>query len=89
MIENISILHVEDDLQIAELVSHVLERSEEIDSVLQVTSAADAVAALSAGKTDVVLLDLGLPDSQGFDTILRLRTSYPQYSDRCLDWQYG
>ena len=77
MTEKISILHVEDDLPIAALVSHVLERSEEINSVLQVTSATDAVAALSAGKTDVVLLDLGLPDSQGFDTILRLRTSFP------------
>ena len=33
---------------------------------------------LSAGGIDLVLLDLGLPDSQGLDTFIRLRTQAPR-----------
>ncbi len=33
---------------------------------------------LASGKVDVVLLDLGLPDSQGFDTFIKVHNSVPQ-----------
>ncbi len=33
---------------------------------------------LVSGKVDVILLDLGLPDSQGFDTFIKVHNSVPQ-----------
>jgi glutamate dehydrogenase (NAD(P)+) len=36
------------------------------------------LAALEPGDVDLVLLDLGLPDSQGLETLLRLRAATPQ-----------
>ena len=33
---------------------------------------------LTSGKVDVVLLDLGLPDSQGFDTFTKVHNSVPK-----------
>ncbi len=41
----------------------------EIDAVEHVTCLADALERLSAGGIDVVLLDLGLPDSDGLETV--------------------
>ncbi len=74
----INILHVEDDHQIAALVHQVLRTSSNMEvHIDHVSSAADALEFLSNRRTDIVLLDLGLPDSQGFNTILQLRTSFP------------
>ena len=41
------------------------------------SSLAEAAAALSAASFDAVLLDLGLPDSQGLDTFHALRAQGP------------
>lgn len=38
-----------------------------------VTNAADALDSLSAGRPDLVLLDLGLPDMDGVDLLRRIR----------------
>jgi DNA-binding NarL/FixJ family response regulator len=47
-----------------------------------VRAAADMASALSSARSmaglDMVLLDLGLPDSQGLDSLLRFRTDFPQ-----------
>jgi PAS domain S-box-containing protein len=37
----------------------------------------EALAVLAAGAPDVVLLDLGLPDSQGLDTLVKLHNAVP------------
>src|ERR1041385_1750130 len=39
---------------------------------------AAAIESLSSGSFDVVLLDLGLPDSQGLDTLRTLRRINPR-----------
>jgi DNA-binding NarL/FixJ family response regulator len=47
-----------------------------------VRAAADLASALSSARSkaglDMVLLDLGLPDSQGLNALLRFRTDFPE-----------
>jgi len=76
--ESISVLLVEDDEQDAYLVKRMLLQIQEVDvDVRHVTATADALDCISQECPDAVLLDLGLPDSQGFDTVLRIRASFP------------
>lgn len=62
------ILVVEDDEAIAAPLVRGLEREGH-----EVTRVATGAAAIDAGESDVVLLDLGLPDVDGLDVCRRLR----------------
>jgi two-component system response regulator RegX3 len=64
----VRVLMVEDDDAIAEPLARGLEREG-----LEVARAATGVEALDATDYDVVLLDLGLPDIDGFEVCRRLR----------------
>jgi two-component system, OmpR family, response regulator RegX3 len=64
----VRVLMVEDDDAIAEPLARGLEREG-----LDVERAATGAAALAAQDYDVVLLDLGLPDLDGFEVCRRLR----------------
>jgi two-component system catabolic regulation response regulator CreB len=66
-----SILLVEDDRPIAENVILALAR-ENLDC-RHVTLAADGLALLRGGGFDLAILDVGLPDSNGFDLCRTLR----------------
>lgn len=70
------ILIVEDNLEYAEDMAEFLTELEH--DVLTTSSASDMWAALSHGNIDVVVLDLGLPDEDGFNVIPRMRQLYPQ-----------
>ncbi len=65
------VLIVEDDDAIATPLAKGLER--EGLSVDRVETGADALERSAAGSFDVVLLDLGLPDRDGFDVCRELR----------------
>src|ERR1700720_2363756 len=65
------LLVVEDEKRIAELVRSALGRAGFVADV--VGTAADAIAALSMASYDGAILDLGLPDSDGFDIIAAVR----------------
>jgi response regulator of citrate/malate metabolism len=70
------VLLVEDDLGDALLVTRRLERElGSLDSIKleRATTLAEGIHLLGKQKTDVVLLDLHLPDSAGSDTVRRLR----------------
>ena len=70
------ILIVEDNLDYAEDMAEFLT---ELEHDVHITSsAADMWSALSHGNVDVVVLDLGLPDEDGFNVIPRMRQLYPQ-----------
>jgi DNA-binding response OmpR family regulator len=64
----VHLLVVEDDDDIAEPLARGLERHG-----YRVTRVANATDALAADAVDMVLLDLGLPDMDGFDVCRRLR----------------
>jgi two-component system, OmpR family, response regulator RegX3 len=66
----VRILLVEDDKAIGEPLQRALERDG-----YEVTWVASGAAALTAEPTDLVLLDLGLPDMDGLDVCKKLRAN--------------
>jgi DNA-binding response OmpR family regulator len=69
------ILIVEDNQDYAEDMAEFLT---ELEHEVHITSSAsDMWAALSLGNIGVVVLDLGLPDEDGFNVIPRMRQRYP------------
>lgn len=68
-----SVLVVEDERDIRELLRRYLER--EGHSVLTTGSGAEAIGFLRDSPPELVLLDLGLPDVDGFDVLVEAMTS--------------
>ena len=79
----ISVLLVEDNPGDARLIQEALKDAAEIDSAgptFRLTRAerlADGLARLTEGEVDVLLLDLSLPDSHGFETFTRAQARAP------------
>ena len=69
------VLMVDDDAELSGMVCELLER--EGWSVHSVLTAGDGERALSQGLPDAVLLDVMLPDANGFDVCRRWRAGYP------------
>lgn len=65
------IIVVEDESQIRRFVCDALRR--EGCSAVEAATAQQGLDAVAAGKTDLVILDLGLPDMGGLDFIVALR----------------
>ncbi len=65
------ILIVDDEPRIAEPLTYALER--EHFSVSHVALGEDALSRLGSEKVDLVVLDVGLPDINGFEVLKRLR----------------
>jgi PAS domain S-box-containing protein/putative nucleotidyltransferase with HDIG domain len=76
--EPLRVLVVEDNPADADLVREMLPETElvsfQVESVPRLSTAIDC---LKAGAFDLVLLDLGLPDSRGLGTYLKLRDAAP------------
>ena len=70
-----TILIVEDNLDYAEEMAAFLTTLEH--EVETASCASEMWLALSRGQTGVVVLDLGLPDEDGFNVIPRMRQLYP------------
>ena len=69
----IDILMVEDTPSDAEILQRLLRESSIRSSVQWVQSIAEAAEAIEDTSFDIVLTDLGLPDSFGIETVARLR----------------
>lgn len=76
----IKVLLVDDDAVDAQLVKRILAKSLETlkFAVESVGSLSSAIDCLSSKKYDTVLLDLGLPDSNGIDTVRKVREVSPR-----------
>ncbi len=75
----IRILLVEDDPADALLFRQMLSLPSVTSFRLEhVSLLSDAVHRVAAGETDIVILDLSLPDSHGFDTFATLREAIPK-----------
>ncbi|MFZ4394571.1 MAG: ATP-binding protein [Kiritimatiellia bacterium] len=74
--EPVRILVVEDDDGSARLLQIVLTHWPSVAYTLRrVADLAAAIREVNQGETDLVLLDLGLPDSQGIDTFVRMHAA--------------
>ncbi|HXT50586.1 MAG TPA: response regulator, partial [Thermoanaerobaculia bacterium] len=71
------LLLVEDDGELAASLGDMLELLAPQTTVTVASTLGEAAAALRAARFDAVLLDLGLPDSQGLDTFHALRAQAP------------
>jgi len=67
----VRILLVEDDRMLADAVARALRQTGHV--VQSAASGSEADDALAAGEYDLVLLDLGLPQLDGFEVLRRLR----------------
>lgn len=75
----VRVLVVEDNPGDARLVSVLLaENADVLFDVTEVSTLAQAVALAPAGSFDVVLTDLGLPDSSGVETVDAILTAWPR-----------
>lgn len=67
------VLLVEDNPQDAELIRRMLEKGDDPEfAVVHAAVLRDAIARLRSEHFDIILLDLGLPDSKGLDGIMRI-----------------
>ena len=69
------ILLVDDDTQVVRFMKDALE--EHGYNVTATTSGKDALAIIQQGTPDMLILDLNMPEPDGFDLLKTLRTKYP------------
>lgn len=75
----LDLLIIEDNPGDSLLLTEYIELSSlEINSIQTVTSLTSGLQHLALNETDLVLLDLTLPDSTGLDTFLTLNVQFPQ-----------
>ena len=77
--KNIKILLIEDNTDDAELMKRRLSKS--ANARFTITSAnnlRDGMAHIERDRPDLIISDLGLPDSSGLDTVTRILTKAPQ-----------
>jgi PAS domain S-box-containing protein len=78
-VEAVRILLIEDSPSDRRFFTAILCRvSQTAFSVTEATSLAAGLERLAVGATDLVLLDLGLPDSWGLETFMRLHAAWPR-----------
>lgn len=73
--EPVKALVVDDDPDILDVVSVCLQLRWPDASVLQASNAVDALATLECEKPDIIILDLGLPDTDGLEVCKTIRRS--------------
>ena len=69
---------VDDHQMVADGFERLINDSEDIRVTGKAYSAAGCMELLEAAPCDVVMLDVGLPDMQGFDLCLKIKKIYPQ-----------
>ena len=72
------VLLVEDDLEQASLISKILDKTSNDFEINWEPRLSEGLERLEQGGTDLIILDLGLPDSQGLDTFIRIYKKVPE-----------
>jgi CheY-like chemotaxis protein len=67
-----------DDSKLARMVmSSAFRRIRPDWELTEVTNAADAMKAISAGSVEIALIDFNMPDTDGLELVSRIRTIHP------------
>jgi len=74
----LSVLVVDDSALVRARLRQLLEESDSRCVVIEASTATDAARALRNLQPDVVVLDLSLPDGNGFDLLPRIKRAAPQ-----------
>jgi len=79
---NTKILVVDDDSELREAVTEQLSMHEEFE-VTAVGSGREGVQAAKVGRIDLVIMDVGLPDIDGYDAVRILRKTASRRPSSC------
>ncbi len=74
--KKLNLLLIEDNIGDVRLIQEMLREIPEF-RLINTGSLSSAFEYLNKNKTDIVLLDLGLPDSQGLDTVIKVVSKMP------------
>ena len=81
------ILLIEDNPAYTRLIQKILAVSSQVEYQIECVDHLSAgLEYLVKGEIDVVLLDLGLPDSQGLDTLGKVHAQAPAMPIVVVDW---
>lgn len=73
------VLIIDDNIEVQQLIARVLSLHNEAVEILLATSAAEALAILAVKQPDAILLDLALPDINGWHLMTQLKSD-PRYA---------
>ncbi|ERG93969.1 response regulator [Haloquadratum walsbyi] len=76
--DTISVLHVDDQLDFAEMTTALLEREDDRFETETVASASDGVARLADSTFDCIISDYDMPAQDGIEFLKTVRTKYPE-----------
>lgn len=74
---SISVSIIEDNPQFRAYIGELISSSNRCELVGSACSGAEAMQLIAQDKTDVYLVDLGLPDADGVDVIARIKSACP------------
>jgi DNA-binding NarL/FixJ family response regulator len=74
----IRILSVDDHPLLREGIAAVINNQQDMCVIAEAASAKDAIEQFRKHKPDVTLMDLRLPDKSGIDTMISIRTEFPE-----------
>ena len=77
MPKKLNILHVDDSEAIISLVKLMLLRGGKINRILPARTVDEAKKILVTEKTDIVILDIHLPDGNGISLLKYIKENYP------------
>ena len=79
------ILLVEDDIEQAGLIAKIMAKTGNGFEISWVPQLSQGLERLEQGGVDLVILDLGLPDSQGLETFIQVNKKGAQPAGRGVD----
>jgi len=74
----IRILSVDDHPLLREGIAAVINSQQDMHVIADAASAKDAIEQFRKHKPDITLMDLRLPDKSGIDTMISIRTEFPE-----------
>jgi PAS domain S-box-containing protein len=76
---NISVLHVDDEPDFADLAADMLEREDNRFTVATATSASEGLERLAADNFDCIVSDYDMPGENGIEFLRQVRDEYPDH----------